>query len=183
MIMKKYILLLLIPFCTNIYSRDNFSFHAAADSLRSLPHNNASVAVGGNGCIVSLLYERFFRIREDRLIIAGIGLGYTEEFYLRTRNLISTALPKPYPYEYLVVPHYLTFNIGKNGHFFEMGLGGTTASPITQPYLFYPVLGYRYMHYSTIRRNFRVTVSLPFSKFKNDAIVYFPFGISIGMCF
>jgi hypothetical protein len=153
------------------------------DSITALPDNNLLVSVGANGCVVSLTYERLFRTEKDFFITAGIGLGYTEEYFLKTRNFISTALPKPYPYEYLVVPHYITGNIGKHRHYFEFGLGGTSGTPITQPYMLYPVLGYRFMPGKPARVNFRATVSLPFQKFADNKVTWFPFGLSAGMCF
>ncbi|SIN65308.1 hypothetical protein [Algoriphagus halophilus] len=84
--------------------------------------------------------------------------------------------------KYVTILYHITGNLGKSRHFFEFGLGGTIiGGNTTQPYLFYPIVGYRILPLKSKRLNFRVFGLIPFSGRITDDILFMPFGLNLGI--
>jgi len=59
-------------------------------------------------------------------------------------------------------------------------LGGTVImGKTTQPYILYPILGYRFQSLKK-KLNFKIFVEYPFSGAETDDILFVPVGVSIG---
>ena len=96
--------------------------------------NIIDITLLGQGGFLSLNYSRILLVRQKYFLNASVGTGMV-----------------PY-YSGFSVPHQLTFNIGKNTSFFEIGLGGTFMrgktdssgfTETTTSYLLSPVIGWR----------------------------------------
>ncbi|MEW5845129.1 MAG: hypothetical protein AB1777_02565 [Bacteroidota bacterium] len=108
---------------------------------------------------------------------AKLGVGYNEEFN------ICIYSPCPESHKYITIPHHISCNVGTNKHFFEVGLGGTVImGKTTQPYILYPILGYRFQSLKK-KLKFRIFIQYPFSGGETDDILFIPMGISIGRTF
>jgi len=127
--------------------------------------------------LVSLNYERIYSVKPNLHLSAKLGVGYNEEFN------ICIFSPCSEPHKYITIPHYVSCNIGVTKHFFEAGLGGTLASGnTTQPYILYPIVGYRFQSLEK-KVNFRIYLQYPFSGGDTDDILFIPIGLSIGSVF
>ncbi|MGB4204332.1 MAG: hypothetical protein WBJ84_01800 [Bacteroidales bacterium] len=102
-------------------------------------------------------------------------MGYNEEFQV---------FFGPPPEKYATIPHHITGNLGKGRHFFEFGIGGTIISGnTTQPYILYPIVGYRFLPLTSDKFNFRVFGQIPFTGLETDDIIFIPLGLSLGVSF
>lgn len=147
--------------------------------VNTRPLNSISLNLLGDASIISLNYERQFLVSPTFILSSKLGFGYNEEFQLCISGPCSSA-----PEMYLTVPHHITVNIGKGRHFFEFGLGGTIINGnTTQPYLLYPIVGYRILPLRSNKINIRIFGLLPFSGLETDDILFIPFGLSIGESF
>jgi len=148
------------------------------EPVGSRPLNSIYINLLGDASLISFNYERKFLISQTFLISSKLGLGYNEEFKL---CIFGSCSP---PKKYLTIPHHITGILGKGLHFFEFGLGGTIISGITtQPYIFYPIVGYRILPLMSNKINFRVFGQIPFSGLETDDILFIPFGLSLGVSF
>ncbi len=132
----------------------------------------------GEGSLLSLNLERSVLNTEWFFINGRAGAGYTTQ--------LGECLSGPCdsdPKEFLLVPHHLTFCIGKGNHYFEAGFGGAIImGNTTQHYIPFPTAGYR-LHPSQKHRVYlRIMASYPLVKELAD-ISWLPYGISIGMSF
>lgn len=153
------------------------------DPVGSRPLNSIYINLLGDASLISFNYERKFLISQTFLISSKLGLGYNEEFSLNI-CIWGPCPPPPAPKKYLTIPHHITGILGKGLHFFEFGLGGTIISGVTtQPYLFYPIVGYRILPLMSNKINFRVFGQIPFSGLETDDILFIPFGLSLGVSF
>jgi hypothetical protein len=97
----------------------------------------------GNAPLVSLSYHRQivqFKNREGQLVGfldagAGVGLELTELGIFGGTDRFGPTFP-----------HSATLNLGRHKHFFEVGYGGvlTGGTLADRPYIFTPLLGWRY---------------------------------------
>lgn len=171
---KKYLYVILLFFSYTYVSAQEIN-----DTCRLRPLSSINLSILGDASLISLSYERIYSIKPNLHLSAKLGVGYNEEFN------ICIYSPCPEPHKYTTIPHHVTCNIGFSKHFFEVGLGGTVImGKKTQPYILYPILGYRFQ---TLKKklNFRIFVEYPFSGVETDDIdiLFIPVGISIGETF
>jgi hypothetical protein len=152
---------------------------SSTDSIPGAIHlNNINGNVFGDVSFFSLNYERQSMISPFVFLSSKIGVGFNEEIKICFSGNCDPAK------SYLMIPHHLTANLGKRVHFFEMGLGGTYifGNP-GQPYLLYPILGYRVFPVKLNGVNLRIYVQTPFKELEIGDIIQFPIGLSIGVSF
>lgn len=144
----------------------------------SRPLNSVYLNFFGDASFISLNYERQFLVSKTFIISSKVGLGYNEEFQFLCFPLCLSNE------KYLTVPHHITANLGKERHFFEFGFGGTNViGNESQPYFFYPIVGYRFLPVRSGKFNFRAFVKIPFSELESDNIIFIPLGLSFGISF
>lgn len=161
-----------------IFTRVVLFAQDAIESASSRPLNSIYINLLGDASIISFNYERIFLINKTFFISSKLGLGYNEQFQLCIWGPCSA------PERYLTIPHHISLNIGNGRHFFEIGIGGTLIKDIkTQPYIFYPIVGYRIMPLKSNKINFRLFGQIPFSGLNIDNILFIPFGLSLGVSF
>lgn len=149
------------------------------DSLAQRPLNSINLNLLGDASLIALNYERAFVLSPDLILTSKIGLGYNEEFQI----CIFGPCVDP-PSKYRTIPHHLTANFGKGTNLFEIGLGGTKIYGDTrQPYLFYPIVGFRVLPLKSGKANFRLFVQLPFSGLETDGYIFIPIGLNFGTSF
>jgi hypothetical protein len=133
----------------------------------------------GDASLFSINYERQFLVSSTIILSSKFGLGYNEEFKLCIIGPCSSS-----PEKYLTIPHHITGNFGKGKYFFEFGLGGTIINGNTnQPYLLYPIVGFRTLPLMSNKFNFRIFGQIPFSGLETEDIIFIPFGVSLGISF
>ena len=138
---------------------------------------NSIIANFGGGVVGSLEYERAWFARENQFMISSIGLGAGVEG--QVYNLFGDVED---PEWYVISQQKLTYNIGLETNFFEFGLGGIYVSGnTTQPYIAYPILGYRFIGENN--STFKVYIAWPFSGIETDDLGFFPIGINFGQFF
>ena len=174
--MKTLLFILLFTLSGFIISAQNNS-----DSPGVRPLNNVNLNVLGDASIISLNYERLFLISENNFITAKLGVGYNQELQLFSWGSDTPSV------DYITIPHHISANFGKTRHFLEVGLGGTYFKGNTPyHYLLYPLVGYRFQPLKTNNINFRVFVCYPFKGIdskETDDKIFFPIGLSAGICF
>jgi hypothetical protein len=169
---------LTVTFILLITTTGLFAQHAA-ESMDSRPLNSICLNLLGDGSLISGNYERQFFVKSIFFVSGKLGLGYNKKFQLCIFGPCSSP-----PDKYLTVPHHITGNIGKGRHFFEFGFGGTIfMGKTTQPYLFYPIVGYKILPLRSNKLNFRIFGYIPFSKTQTGDILIIPFGLSLGLSF
>jgi hypothetical protein len=171
--MRTFILILIL-----FYIRISLCAQVSIESDGSRPLNSIYISILGDASIFSFNYERVFLVNKNFIISSKLGLGYNKELDF---CIWGTCPP---PTRYLTIPHHITGNVGMGRHFFEFGLGGTLIKDIkTQPYIFYPILGYRIFPLKSNKINFRVFGQVPFSGLNIDEIIFVPLGLSLGVSF
>jgi hypothetical protein len=132
----------------------------------------------GSGTVVSFDYERNWKVEKSpNLLFASIGAGAGREgkVWMILNTLES-------PEWYFVTTQKVTYCVGNGTNFLEFGLGGIyVAGNTTQPYITYPILGYRFI--GDNRSTFKFYLSWPFTGIKTDDLGFVPFGISFGQFF
>lgn len=137
------------------------------------PLNSINLNLLGDASLISINYERQFLVSPAFILSSKLGLGYNFEFIIFGN-----------PEHYLTIPHHITGNIGKGRHFFEFGLGGTIINGnTTQPYILYPIVGYRILPLKSNEITFRIFGQIPFSGIETDDILFIPFGLNLGVSF
>ncbi len=137
-----------------------------------IPKNYIYFNLLGDASITSFSYERLLLISPGLKLAGKSGIGLNQELNIMggSANLFAT------------IPHHITSNFGKSKHHLEIGLGGTAIFGKTnEPYLLYPIVGYRFMPLRENKINFRIYVSYPFSGLETDVIFFIPLGLSIGI--
>ena len=148
------------------------------DSTYARPVNSINLSFLGDASLISINYERRFLVSHKFILSSKLGFGFNRE--LR----ICPFGPCPPTETYATIPHHITGNLGNGPHFFEFGLGGTIITGNkTQPYLLYPIVGYRILPLSSDKVNFRVFAQIPFSGLETDDITFVPLGLSVGVSF
>ena len=142
------------------------------------PLNSIYIGILGDASIISFNYERIFLINSNFMISSKLGLGNNKQLQFCISGPCSP------PARFLTIPHHITGNIGLGRHFFEFGLGGTLIKEIkTQPYIFYPIFGYRVLPLNSNKITFRIFGQIPFSGLGTDEIIFVPIGLSLGVSF
>ncbi|UZR94095.1 hypothetical protein [Chondrinema litorale] len=147
------------------------------------PLNSISLNLLGDASLISINYKRQFIINPSFILTSKLGAGFNKEFQL---NLCfsGSCTNSPSPEIFFTIPHHITGNIGKERHFFEFGLGGTNiVGNTSQPYLFYPIIGYRLSPEEADNINFRIFLQVPFSGLDTDKILFSPLGLNFGISF
>ena len=149
------------------------------EDVKTRPLNSIYTNLLGDASLISVNYERLYSLSPTFILSSKVGLGYNIDFQL---CLFGTCPP---PKEYLIIPHHITGNIGERRVFFEFGLGGSLIlGETTQPYLMYPIVGYRIHPLKSNRVNFRIFAQIPLTKgFIIDDILFSPVGVSLGLSF
>lgn len=150
------------------------------DSFRT--NSNLYLGVLGDGSLVSLNFEKFYKKTSRGFFSSRLGVGYNEEFQLCLTNNC------PSPRRFINIPHSISYNFGSNRHYFETGVGGVLLLNSTPDYKIFPTLGYRYLPTKSKKISFKLNLSLPVPLRGNtieDEIyrtaVYSPVGIGIGI--
>lgn len=149
------------------------------NELKIRPLNSIYINLLGDASLISINYDRLYRLSPSFMISSKLGLGYNESFRISFFGI------KPPWNKYTTIPHHITGNIGENRVFFEFGFGGTAIfGKTTQPYITYPIVGYRIMPYKSNRLNFRIFAQVPLTrKYIVDDIIFSPLGSSLGISF
>ncbi|TLX73482.1 hypothetical protein E9993_15325 [Labilibacter sediminis] len=139
------------------------------------PLNTTSINLLGNASLISLNYERLFKVHPKVLIGGQLGLGYNEEFVLWGGEAES----------FSTIPIQVTGNFGKNKSMLEFGIGYTIINDLDKytKNIAYSTIGYRLQPLKAEKINFRVFVMLPITDTDNTSIIFIPIGISFGQCF
>ena len=145
------------------------------------PLNNINLNLAGEFSIFSIDYERLVFLSPKVFLSGEIGLGYNQEFRICIFGPCTSS-----PENYLTIPHHITANIGHGRSYFEFGLGGTGVSGNTsQNYLFYQIVGYRFLPLTSGKMNFRVflnyNIDWIISGIEPYDIAPIPFGVSVGI--
>lgn len=163
-----FIIVILFNISTTLLSQ------TPSEPVDSRPLNSIYLNLLGDASAISVNYERIFLIDPNFILTCKLGLGCNEEF-----NILG-----PSEQQYLTIPHHITGNLGKGRHFFEFGIGGTIISGNTrQPYILYPIVGYRILPLKSDKFNFRVFGQIPFTGLETDVIIFIPLGLSFGVSF
>jgi hypothetical protein len=171
--MKKILTVLILVMSVTILNAQNNN-----DSINIRPLNGINLNLLGDASWFSINYERLFSISPSFIITGKIGLGYNREF-----------APYYAASKYFTIPHHITGNLGKGRHLFEFGLGGTIINENSDHYLdyiFYPIIGYRFLPLKSNHINFRLFSNIPYWAFSGRElgyIIFIPFGLSIGISF
>ena len=138
--------------------------------------NSIYVNLLGDASIISINYERLLIASPNSFFSSKLGIGYNEEFELCIFGPCSDQK------KFLTIPHHFTVNFGKGKHFFEFGFGGTgiIGNP-NQPYVFYPMVGYRLLPKQSKKLHFRIYGQIPLGE--DDRILFIPIGVSLGRSF
>jgi len=155
---------------------------AQEDERRPVPNPKNSINADflGNATLVGVSYERIFKISRNLFLAGKIGTGYGKQLLLDYYDSLATKFPV-----YLSFPHQITFNIGKNRHFIEAGVGGTvTIGDVSPHYVPYITAGYRLQPLYAGNIKFRVFGNfIPVNHKNYHNIFFMPFGLSLGLCF
>lgn len=140
--------------------------------------NNSLCLNLGSGTFASIDYERNWQFENNKnLFFTSVGAGAGREG--KVWSLLTTVED---PKWFVVSTQKATYCVGNGTNYLEFGLGGIyIAGNTTQPYIAYPVLGYRYIGYNNT--TFKFYLSWPFSGIKTDDLGFVPFGISLGQLF
>ena len=107
---------------------------AQSNNEPTIKMNSVDATIGGMGLGISLNYNRTVSEKENYFVVASLGLG---------------TLPSLGGYS---ISHQVTFNLGTNGNYMELGLGGnywsgkTNSSGYTETtnsYNLSPIIGWR----------------------------------------
>lgn len=171
--MKKIIVLSILLIIGNVVFAQSQD-----EDIAKRPLNNINLNLLSDASLISINYERLFPINSKFIISSEIGLGFNKELGFCYGNSCSP------PERFLTIPYHITGNFGKEKHFFEFGLGGTVFNGMRyQPYLVYPMIGYRFIPLKATKYNFRVLLQIPFTGLEMDGVYFIPVGISTGICF
>ena len=157
-----------------------------------LASNNINVNILTNESLISVNYESYFSRNDRRFFVGGIGCGYQEEFSI---NIFGGYTPFD---QFITIPHYFSYNLGRNNNFLERGLGGAVISRVRKGYKdrtdwtgysVFPIIGYRYQPSKKNSLNFRIHLSYPLASSMiegdklTDWILFIPVGGSVGWSF
>jgi len=178
--MKKiFFIFLLLPSTSLLIAQDK------KEVDDEIPLNSINLNLVGEFSIFSFDYERLFFISPAFFLSGEIGLGYNIEDQLCVWGPCSSSKPE----NYLTIPHHITANLGQGRSFLEFGLGGTVISGNTtyDHYLFYQIIGYRFLPFTSGKVNFRGFLNYNICWLFNGGEPYdilpIPFGVSIGISF
>ena len=151
-------------------------------SVEDRPLNNISLNFLGDASKISINYEKQFLVGESFILTTKFGLGYNQEFRLCLFGSCSSPSKN-----YLTIPHHFTANLGNRRSFFEFGLGGTILyGETSEPYILYPIIGYRFLPLQSNKINFRLYFLPPpyaDGPYGHPDILFFIVGGSLGISF
>jgi hypothetical protein len=167
---RQYSIITIYIFCSFL------SFEGIAQSSKNSFH--LTIGVGGG---ISINYENIIYKNEKLFITGGGGIGLASEFKLMPkRNGKNQEIGKTFS----TFSQYATINFGKKKKFFELGLGAIEINDSQRPFYLFPLIAYRIQPLIKNKINFRLITCVPFGGFEKDAAILFvPFGFSIGYCF
>ncbi|MCC5916958.1 MAG: hypothetical protein JJU02_06485 [Cryomorphaceae bacterium] len=143
------------------------------------PNNGLSLNLG-SGTLLSIDYERIWRNeKNNNLLITsiGAGVGLEGKVWQFMANTDFTSRDG-----YFVSPQKVTYNIGNGNNYLELGAGGILVlGNTTQPYIVYPIIGYRFI--GNNNTTFKFFLSWPISGIQTDDLGFVPFGIGLGQLF
>jgi len=180
------LILLSIFFCFGIVlkAQENSIFQIGeVQNVLDRPLNNISLNLLGDASILSINFEKQYLVRKSFILTTKFGLGYNQEFRLCIFGPCSSPAEN-----YITIPHHFTANLGNKRSFFEIGLGGTILlyGETSDPYIFYPIIGYRFLPLKSNNLNFRLYFLPPIQfdgPFGHPEIAFIPLGASIGISF
>jgi hypothetical protein len=181
--------LLIISICVSISLRAQSS--ASEETFR--PTNNLYLDLFGGGSIFSVNYEKVFLSKKNSFLNFRIGAGYTQDksdailgitekefnagigvFHYTKTNDYSA------PTSHFSIPTHLSVNLGRDKHYFEVGLHYTYYLPVKSVvHTFGPILGYRYHPFKSDKAIFRFYINFPLEGI-GEIHWYSPVGISFG---
>jgi hypothetical protein len=148
--------------------------HNKRDTTNIRPINTINLNIFGEASIFSINYERLFIINSGLFLTGQLGIGYNEEYLLFGGSS---------PEKFLIISHHMTGNLGKRRHFLEFGMSGAIITGNTNKhYLLGPIVGYRLQPLESNKVNLRIFGNIPVIGFDTN-ITYYPFGLSLGICF
>ena len=157
-----------------------FTFFSLSITIQAqdLKPSNSLCLNFGSGTVVSIDYERNWRNdKNNNLFIGSIGAGAGLKGEVWT--LYDTVED---PEWYFVSPQKATYCIGNGINYLEVGVGGIyVAGNTTQPYIAYPILGYRFI--GSNNTTFKFYMTWPISGIQTEDLGSVPFGISLGQLF
>jgi hypothetical protein len=157
-----------------VFSIECYYAQSQREAIDPRPLRNLNLNIWGDASLISLNFERQYIIEEGLILSGKIGLGYNQEL-----SFFSNSTD-----QFFTIPHHITMNGGEGRHFVELGLGGTLIGGAnSQPYLFYPILGYRFLPLRSKKMNFRIFGHIPFTGLDTEEIYFVPFGINVGYSF
>ena len=147
------LLSLLCFFVTQVKAQEkSISQIEKIQSVEDRPLNNISLNFLGDASQISINYEKQYLVGKSYILSTRVGLGYNQEFCLSFWGVSCSPVK-----DYLTIPHHFTANIGKRRSFFEFGLGGTILyGETSDPYILYPIIGYRFLPLQSNKINFRL---------------------------
>ena len=155
-----------------------FFLIAFSSFAQNFKPNNSILLNLGAGTFASIDYERNWNLKKSKHLLfvsAGVGAGREGKVWMLINDIES-------PDWYFVTTQKATYCVGNGINFLELGLGGIyVAGNTTQPFITYPILGYRYIGKNNT--TFKIYFSQPFSGIKTDDLGFFPFGIGFGQFF
>ena len=180
---RLFLLILLCIYGTELKSQENsISQIEKNNTKRARPLNNISLNFFGDASKISINYEKQYLLTESGFLSTKFGLGYNQEFCLSLFGLSCSNIE-----EYLTIPHHVTVNFGKRRSFFEFGLGGTILyGETSEPYIIYPIIGYRFLPLQSNKINFRLYfLPPPYADGPSGQpdIIFSVFGVSVGTSF
>jgi hypothetical protein len=170
--MKKTLTFLLLICAFNLTMAQETS-----DSKYGRPDFIISGNISSGAALLSLDFEKLIYLKSNRILAAGLGLGFNQEF-----NIFSNGES---PTNYFMLPHHITWNFGKKRSFFELGVGASWVSGDKQNwYLVYPMLGYRFHPFKNPGFSFKVWAYYLFGQTFVTVYaetLFSPVGLSIGL--
>ncbi|MBX3043301.1 MAG: hypothetical protein KIT33_13765 [Candidatus Kapabacteria bacterium] len=161
----------------NLFFQLNENIQINSNVIFERPLNSINLNFLGDASLISFNYERAYFFSQNFFIATRIGIGVNTDF----RFCIGSCPPQD---SYTTIPHGITASIGKERHYFEMGMGGTYINGNEiESYLLYPIIAYRIHPMISKDYNFRIYIQFPIAGEAAGSIVFIPIGLSFGLSF
>lgn len=143
------------------------------DYREDRPNNTISHSTWGDG-ITGITYERLFFIHPEFLIVAKLGLAYSQNLKIFGGSTDH----------FILFPHHLTANFGRKYVFGEIGLGGSIVrGDGFKDYYIYPMAGIRFLPIQSKRIFFKIYLQVPYSIRGVLNAFITPVGVNFGIAF
>ena len=145
--------------------------------------NSLSVNFFGYSSLASITYERRSIISDKLFLSTMAGWGINDEFRIDFCFVEDCNYPPEENYH--IIPHHLTFNLGKKNHWFEFGLAGSyiIGDRENSSYRVHGLLAYRFSQHSKKGVLFRIFAQYGLFKYKYANPIAIPIGLSVGKSF